>query len=175
MAGSSDLYDLAVEWLAVCVTAVADTEGGDIERAFVSPGPPAWDCCPQLTVHVGGPSEGDTAPLSPALQPGHRTQQTGLVPLLPLTATVIRCVPTFEEGGELPSPAEQQVAAREIAEDVWSIWAHTRKAFAEGTLFPSLSGSRELIFDSALTQAPAGGCAGWQIPIRVAIGGYRPS
>lgn len=170
MAGPSDLHDLAVEWLNVCEDAVATTSGGAIERAFVAPGPPAWDCCPQLTVHVGGPSEGDTAPLSPPLQPGHRTRQVAAVPLIALTATVIRCVPS----DELPPEVDLEAAAQAMNEDVWAIWAHTRSRVADGSLFSSPSGSREVNFESALVQAPAGGCAGWSIPIRVAIGGYVP-
>lgn len=170
MAGPNDLFDLAAEWLAVCEEAVATTVGGAIERAFVSPGPPAWDCCPQLTVHVGGPAEGDTAPLSPPLQPGHRTRQTAIVPLVPLTASVIRCVPS----GEVPAELDLEAAAQAMSADVWAIWAHSRDAFGDGSLFPSSSGSRELIFDAAQVQAPSGGCAGWTIPVRVAVGGYTP-
>lgn len=174
MAGPSDLFDLAAEWLEVCRAAVATTAGGAIERAFVSPGAPAWDCCPQLTVHVGGPAEGDTAPLSPPLQPGHRTQQVGIVPLVPLTATVIRCVPISDAQGNPPIPSLLEASAQEIDEDIWAIWAHTRSAFHDGDLFASPSGSRELVFDPAFSDAPEGGCAGWQIPLRVAVGGYRP-
>lgn len=173
MAGPSDLFDFAAEWLTTCADAVATTVGGAIDRSYVSPGPPAWDCCPQLTVHVGGPSEGDTAPLAPPLQPGHRTRQVGIVPLVPLTATVIRCVP-ITDGNTPPTAAVLEAAAQEVDEDVWAIWAMTRQRFEEGTLFPSPSGSRELIFQPALVSAPEGGCAGWQIPVQVAIGGYRP-
>lgn len=173
MAGPSDLFDLAAEWLEVCKAAVATTAGGAIERAFVSPGAPAWDCCPQLTVHVGGPAEGDTAPLSPPLQPGHRTQQVAVVPVIPLTATVIRCVPGPDASGNPPGVALLEAAAQAIDEDVWAIWAHTRFRFHDKTLFASPS-SRELVFDPAFSEAPEGGCAGWQIPLRVAVGGYDP-
>src|SRR4051812_1224440 len=100
-AGPNDLQALAAEWLAACTAALATTDEGAIDRSFVSPGVPAFDCCPQLTVHVGGPAEGATAPLAPPLQPGHRTS-IGVVPLVPLTATVIRCIPGMTDSGEFP-------------------------------------------------------------------------
>lgn len=94
------------------------------------------------------------------------------MPLVPLTATVIRCVPVTD--GKFPTVAVLEAKAQEIDEDVWAIWAFSRQRFEEGTLFPSPSGSRELFFQPALVSSPEGGCAGWQIPVQVAIGGYRP-
>src|SRR5665811_316733 len=99
MGAATDLFDLAKEYLQACEAAVATTPGGPIARSFVSPGLPAWDCCPQLSVHVGGPVIGDTMPLAPPLQPGHRFEDTGTVNLVALTATVLRCSPTFTAGG----------------------------------------------------------------------------
>src|SRR6266705_1969139 len=96
MSGPNDLFDICSEWLAACEAAVAPTEGGPIPRSFVSPGPPAWDCCPQLTVH-GGYAIADTLPLIPVLGPGHRSTDQGGVVLVPLVATVLRCVPTLED------------------------------------------------------------------------------
>jgi hypothetical protein len=172
---ASDLFDLALEWKAVCLEAVASTVGGAIAHAFVSPGPPSLDCLPQLSVYPGAPvGEADTSPLSPPLAPGERDRVTGSLHLVNLTCVVVRCIPTLGEGGELPSPSAIEAAARETSEDVWAIWNFTRTRHREGTLFASPSGAREVFLDPAFPIPPGGGAGGWQIPIRVQLGGYSP-
>lgn len=174
--GATSLYDLCEEYLDACEAAVALGPGGAIPRAFVAPGPPAWDCCPQLTVHAGGPAEGDTAPLSPPLQTGHRPE-VGIVNLIGMTATVIRCVPTLQEGSTaLPSPASIDAAAQQTLSDIWTIWNHLLTLKRDGLIFAGTDGDphqREMFLDPAVALNSAGGCAGWQLPIRVQLGGYR--
>lgn len=175
MSGPSDLFDLCAEYLEACKAGVASTPGGAIDRAYVAPGPPAWDCCPQLTVHAGGPQEADTLPLQPPLGPGERPDVQGSVHLVNMTATVLRCVPEPEDQGQtviLPSAAALQAAAENTLADVWAIWATVRGLFRAGVLFASDAGRRELFFDPAVPVRPAGGCAGWELQIRVALGGY---
>ena len=171
---STDLFDLASELLAAVETAIASTPGGPIDRAFLSPGLPSLDCCPQLTVHVGGPAEGDTQPLTTPLQPGHRTSQTALVNLIQLTITIVRCCPGPTDSNPIPSAAAIEAAAVETYADLWAIWNELRTAHRAGTLFDADAGpvSRELFFDPAFPLNPQGGCAGWLIPIRVSLGGY---
>jgi hypothetical protein len=169
-----DLYDLCSEYLNACGLAVEATVGGAIERAFVSAGPPVIDCIPQLSVHPGAASEGDTAPLSPPLQAGHRDRQGGAVHLVSMTCLVIRCAATTEDNSP-PELADLERAARETAEDLWAIWNLVRAHHRDGTLFSSPSGSRELFLDPAFPLPPGGLAVGWQIPIRVALGGYTPS
>lgn len=172
---ASDLFDLALEWKAVCLEAVASTVGGAIAHAFVSPGPPSIDCVPQLSVYPGSPiAEADTSPLSPPLSQGQRDHLTGTVHLVNLTCVVVRCIPTVEEDGALPEPAKIEAAAKETSEDVWAIWNFTRTRHREGTLFASPSGTRELILDPAFPIPPGGDSGGWQIPLRVQLGGYAP-
>ncbi|MFL5309680.1 MAG: hypothetical protein ACJ79H_04410 [Myxococcales bacterium] len=174
--GPLDLYALCREWLDVCELAVASTPGGAIARSFVSPGMPAWDCPPQLTVHAGGPAEADTLPLQPPLAPGMRPSTAGSVHIINMTATVLRCSPTVKQAGKsfkLPSPAALEATARECDADVWALWAWTRRAYQAGFLFPSEDRRRELFFDPAVPVRTAGGASGWEIQIRVALGGYR--
>lgn len=170
-----DLYDLCREFLDACKEATDLTSGPSIERVYVSPGAPPWDCT-QLTVHAGGPVVADTIPLQPALQPDHRIRETGRVLLIGMTATVIRCcVPVPTERGQnilFPAPADIEAVAAWTLEDVWAIWNHLRTQFKAGTLFPSPSGTREFMFDAAFPLLTEGGCAGWQIPVRVQLGGY---
>jgi hypothetical protein len=174
VAAATDLYDLCREYLEACEEAVVLAPAGAIDRAFVSPGPPAWDCCPQLTVHAGGPSQADTAPLGPPLQIGHRISDPGAVNLVTMTATVLRCSPTLGDEGDaivLPDAAELDASAEEVLGDVWAIWNHLATRKLAGTLWAPKE--RELIFDPAVALNPAGGCSGWQIQIRVQLGGYR--
>lgn len=167
---ATDLYDMCAEYLDACNEALVDTPGGAIDRAFVSPGPPAWDCCPQLTVHAGGPAVGDTMPLQPPLQPGERLE-VGIVTLVAMTATILRCTPTVEEGGDLPSAHGLDVSAAETLADVWAIWNHIATLKRAGTLWAPKT--REVFFDPAVSLNSAGGCAGWQLQIRVFLPGYR--
>lgn len=172
MAGAAtDLYDLCGEYLQACIDALAGAPGGPIDRAFVSPGPPAWDCPEQLTVHAGGPVIGDTMPLSPPLQTGHRIEETGTLNLVTMTATVLRCSPSVSGRG-MPSPVELDAAAQNTLGDVWAIWNFlvSRKR-SEALWGPK---TRELILDPAVVLNPAGGTAGWQLQIRVHLGGYTP-
>lgn len=168
----TDLYDLLEQFLDACAEAVLLAPGGAIGRAFVSPGLPAFDCCPQLTVHAGGPVLADTQPLSPPLQPGHRVDETGAVHLVAMTATVIRCVSVASnDEGDPPTPASQDEAAQETLGDLWAIWNHLYTRKRNLTLWGPKQ--RELFFDPASSLNTSGGCAGWQIPIRVQLSGFR--
>lgn len=171
---AADLYAAAAELLAASGAALAASPGGAIARAFVSPGPPAWDCCPQLTVHAGGAVAADTAMLQPPLQPGHRIDQGILVNLVPLTITVLRCTPIIEGEGQkmrLPEPADLDAAAAMTIGDLWAIWNWLAARKRDETLFPP--DSRELFFDPAVALNTAGGCSGWEIQVRVTLGGYQ--
>lgn len=168
--GPDDLFDLCEEYLEACVSAL----GSDVpDRRFVNYGPPAWDCPEQLTVHAGGPVVADTLPLQPSLEPAHRAAVQGMVNMVSLTATILRCVPMIEEDGDAPSPQDIEVASRQTCSDVWAIWNWLVSKKADGTLFPPRE-SRELFIDPAVAVNPQGGAAGWQITVRVQLDGYRP-
>lgn len=169
-AGPTDLFDLNAEWLAACEAALATTDGGTPARSFVSLGPPAWDCCPQLTVHSGY-ALADTAPIGPPLSAGHRTTVQGGVYLVPLVATVIRCVPTLEDNGDPPTAADLEAAAMTGMADAWAITNHTWDQHAKGILFAPVE--REMFIDPTVPLQQAGGCGGFQIQIRVALYGYK--
>lgn len=170
--GSSDLYALADEYLDACVIALADTPDGPPDRVFVSPGVPSWDCPEQLTVHIGAPVVADTFPLQPSLSPAHRVTVQGEVDVIVVTATILRCVPTVDDYGNLPSPATIDAAAQQTCADLWAIWNHIKKGKRDGTLFAPKE--REFRLDPAVSLPQGGGAAGWQIPIVVQLDGYRP-
>jgi hypothetical protein len=92
-----------------------------------------------------------------------------------MTATVLRCVPIANVKGNtisFPDPAALEAAAARICADLWAIWVHTRRAYQNGTIFQPYP-TREVFFDAAVSVATQGGCAGWQVPLRVALPGYR--
>lgn len=169
---ATDLYALASELLSAAEGILVGTPGGAISRSFVSPGLPSLDCCPQLTVHAGGPAEADTSPVTTPLDPGHRTSNFELLNLVQLTITVVRCAPAPETA--IPTAAELDAVSSETYADLWALWNELRQMHRAGTLFdaPAGPGSRELFFDPAYPLNPQGGCAGWQLPIRVELGGY---
>lgn len=171
---AGDLYGLCREYLDACEQALTlEAPGGfDGFRSYVSPGPPAWDCCPQLTVHAGGPSPGPTIPLSPPLQPGHRIEDGVLYNMIAMTATVIRCTPTVREGSLQPPDAVGLEASAELLlGDIWAIWNYIATMKRQKLLW--LPDTREVFFLPAVALNAAGGCAGWQMEIRVQLGGYR--
>ncbi len=167
-----DLFDVCAEWLAAIQVALSLTEGGSIQRAYVSPpGQPIVDMyCEQLTVS-GGYAIADTLPLIPPLSPGHRTTIQGGVILAPLVATVLRCVPTLDDQtAQPPSLNELETAAVAIHSDLWAILNHTWNEHHKGVLFAPRE--RELFLDPAVPVSQAGGVGGWQIQVRVELPGY---
>jgi len=170
--GSSDLYAAAQEFLVGCWNALADTPDGSPSCYYISPGPPAWDMCPCLIVHASGPQQADTFPLVPALAPGHRPNVQGLVNLVTLTATILRCIPTVGENGELPDPTDVEAAAQQTYADLWAVHNHIVRGKRNGTIFPP--DTREMLVDPAVSVVTQGGCGGWQYTIRVQLDGYVP-
>jgi hypothetical protein len=180
MSGPNDLMDAATEYLAAVNEAVelgaAQSGAPPLDRVFVSPGVPSWDCG-QIAVYVGSAVEADTAPLMPPLQPMRRVDMGRQLNLVTLTAVVIRCcvpVPTGEGANLLfPSGESMQAVAAQTNVDLWAIWNHLAQMKRAETLFPPKR--REFIFDPAVPTAISGGCAGWQVQVRVELGGYNPS
>lgn len=170
---AEDLYELANEYLRACADALALTEAGTPERVCLSPGPPAWDCCDQLTVHVGMPgiSVGETRVDPGALGAGHRVASLQMVNLVTMTATILRCAPTVGQDGSLPTVEQMNDASKRVYEDVWAVWNYCADKKRKAQLFAPKE--REFYFDSALAQNQLGACCGWAIPIRVQLNGWR--
>lgn len=160
-------FEYAEQLLAVCLEALLITEGGEPERHFVSPTTPVLDCCNQLTVHIPLLSSEQTSP-------GGLAQGKAGIPrvnLVTLVAQATRCVPVPNAKGTPPSMADQQEAARKIAQDGWAIWNHLQRSKQAGTLF---DGRCPAVFlDQPLPIAAGGGCAGWQFTVRPQVDGYQ--
>lgn len=173
MAGPTDLYDAADEYLGACVDALnALTTAGAPDRAFVSHGPPPLDCCPMLSVHVGNAGIAGTF-TDAALGVGHRIVTTGVVETVQLTATIVRCFPAAAAGSGKPhSVAEHEANAARTNADVWAIVNWVIAAKRAERLFAPLH--RELSIGVAAARTVEGFCAGWLIPIQVTLDGFTP-
>lgn len=166
--GPGDLFTQAQALLAASVQALNTIPilspglGGAPERAYVAPGLPALDCCPQLTVDVRGVSE-DGPPFTGSGQKpryGARKNQVLLV------VTVVRCYPT-----EIPpDPTEMQATAEQVDADGWALWNYLYNLVRSGDLFRLCADTRPELRQLA----PSGGCSGWTFSIRVEVEGYEP-
>lgn len=177
MSDSTDLHAAAQALLLACIDALdQETDEGSPERRFVSPGVPPWDCPEQLTVHVGGPYIAETnAGRGGPLTPGHRIADAGVLTLVQMTVTILRCLPTVTSEGdviEFPAPADLDAAAAVVNRDLWAIWNFLVDRKRTGELFGG--DCREFSLDPASSIGSQGGAGGWQIPVRVHLGGYRP-
>jgi len=173
-----DLYDFAVDYRDVCLTALAETAAGKPDCVYLSPGPPLLDIdvlstngC--LTVHVGPPTIADTLPLQPAMAPLHRIVSQGEVNLVPFTATIARPSPQVDESGIIYDADASNRVSKQVYSDLWAIWNHVRAAKNAGLLFPPQQ--REMELQPALPIPQQGGVCGWQITVRVNVYGYAPA
>lgn len=172
--GPGDLFALASELLAAVKAAVATAPGGAIPDGCcrVVQGRPAYDCVPGIYVFVGQPAVADTYPLVPALQPGHRVGVQGMVELISMTATVLRCAAVQDDNGNPPTQAQEEQVAQFCLGDVWATWNYLKTLYRAQLLFDSPSHNREFFYDPAIPVPTSGGAAGWEIPFRVQLGGY---
>jgi hypothetical protein len=162
---ASDLQDLAEAVLDASAQILAETGNPEIERQFVSHGPPALDCCNQLAVHVAQIGEAATQ-AGTVLQPGLR-HETGRVNLTTLMITVTRCHPVLEDDGQPPPPADLTEASAMLNADAWALWTQLYRM--KDTLFAACD---LVFFDGSVPLPPQGACAGWVMQIRFELPGY---
>lgn len=172
MPAVTDLQDLALEYLTACAAALdALAPDGAPARQFVSHGTPAWDCCPLLAVHVGVAAVAPTGGIGQAaLREGHRTVLTGDLSLITLTATLLRCTVTTNDGAPVEPESLLTAEAADLNADLWAIWNWLQAKKSDGTLFAGTC--RELVIENAVALAVDGLCAGWLIPIRVQLDAF---
>jgi hypothetical protein len=163
---ATDLQTLAENVLDAAGDILATTGSPEIERAFVSHGPPALDCCNQLAVHIAQIGEAATQLGASILQPGLR-HETGRVNLTALMITITRCHPVLDDEGDPPSPEELTEAAAMLNADAWALWSQLYR------LKDDLFAACDLVFfDASVPLPPQGGCAGWVMQVRFELPGY---
>lgn len=172
MPGVDLLHEAAVEYLGACAAALdALTDEGAPPLRFVSHGLPAVDCCPMLSVHVGTVLDAPTHVGTGALAPLHRIATTGVVNLVTLTATILRCLPATTDGQGLP-PATLTAFAAMTNADLWAIRNWITARHLDAGLFGG--NCRDVAFQTAAALTVEGQCAGWLIPIQLQVDGFLP-
>lgn len=170
---ASSLYDLAAELLTQSAAILATTPAGAPSVRYVSLGPPAYDCCDQLTVDVGtiayGPFNSDVV----AGDAFARLDQN-VVNLVPLNVTHLRCASAVPQGGTkitLPQAAKMTVDSQMVYTDGWVLWNGLRGAMRAGTLFAP-GACRISALGGATPISPQGGCLGYGVTLIVELDGY---
>jgi hypothetical protein len=169
MAGPADLTALAQQFLNACIQALDTIPSfvpglaGAPARSFIAPGPPVFDCCPQLTVHVAQINS-----LPHNVEVGHSASYT-MENIVTLVASSIRCVEALGTDGNPPTPVLQQQEASQINADGWALWNHIYNLVAAGLLF-TLCG--RVYFDRVQFLTPQGGCGGVAFQVRAELDGY---
>lgn len=171
----TSMYDLAVDLLGAVSAAMATTDAGPPDIAYITLGEPAWaEACGQAVVQAAGLTEGRTDPGSGGEAEGRRFER-GRVNLVGMVAYAMRCVTISELNAQvfsLPSPATLSAIGKQSYEDGWAIWNYVTRATRKGLLF---SGACSIVhFDGAPAATPEGNLGGWRFVCRVALDGYDP-
>ena len=179
MAGvnAEDLFAMADEFLQAGVSAldtlVALGLDGAPDRAFISPGEPAADCCPQLTVHTLAVEEAPTEPTGPGGLATGRRSSYGRINTPFFVMTLFRCVPVPDQGLTKitpPSAEDQEAVARQLNADGWALWNHLYNRVRAEHLWSKC----QRLFPGPLRALPQqGGCGGWVLTYRVRLDGYE--
>ena len=162
--GPLDLHELAEDLLAACVEAldtipVYDASyAGAPDRAFISPGLPALDCCDQLTVHVGTIAEGGGV------------SSIGIINRVQLIVHITRCVPGPDDRANPPTTTAMQESSRQIHADKWALWNYLHALIAQNLLFEDCC---EVIWSGMTSLVPSGSCGGSVLTITVCFDGYE--
>jgi hypothetical protein len=172
VATAADVYDISVAFLAAALEGLAFAEAGPPDRAFVSYGEPALDCCGQLTVYTQSIQEVDlrTRTQFGALGAAKQINRGGAITVTQIVQ-ITRCVTEPKQvGGRLmyPPPAVQQAEAQMIDEDGWCTWLGISDSLKHGALHNLCSGAERL---GGQKMQPQGGCAGWILTYRYPIEG----
>ncbi len=164
-------YAWAAQLVDVAQQATANTFGGEIQRAFVSPTKPALDCCPQLTVDVRALNVVvGTTPNTPTPNAQRKTV-IHIVYEATFYITVVRCSSEADlDDDELPAVAGMEKVARETNEDLWAIWNAVAVAYRAGQIFDGKCLGFEPLPVNPVSQS--GGCVGWELAYKAWIPGY---
>lgn len=171
------------EKLLACVCAELTLTAAKVEdqpgcpcRSCVVAGTPAWDDCGsgdcaktvtpgQLTVHFAGLVATSNFPTETRDVLGSRN----CLPVRPAAEyviTLLRCAPTYDEGGCPPTCEELEDAGRVLAVDAAAVWN------ALQCCFPDTSEARRgqtFVMGQMRTVGPQGQCVGFEQRVTVAL------
>lgn len=167
------IWDMAERLLLCASEALADTEQGSPEAAYVVAGSQvAWDYCHcggQLTVHVrtAYPSENFPAQklTAPFIGPCSATWT-----VVEYVVTILRCVPVQDDDGHPPPPADMHEAARLDMLDRAAVLRGITCCFeGEDRRRPTSH-----LIQEQLGVGAEGQCAGSELHVLVALPNCRP-
>lgn len=132
-------------------------------RSFVSFSTPVWDCG-QITAFIERTytTESD---LAFEVIVNEQTSVGFAMSAAVLSIAILRCVPTIDDNGTPPTPAEHEDAASIILRDERGLRAAILSAYHAG----ELGGCNGLALEAWAAQSDQGGVAGGQIRIRVLL------
>lgn len=135
---------------------------GAPQRAFLTAGQPALDCCNQLTVNAATTREANLEPGGIAAGQRHRwnvrRNHVGV------NVWITRCL---SDRDAIPSIAEMEAVAEQVNADGWALWNYL---FRQAELVALCDG---LFMDALTPLQPSGGCFGWVLSFRAELAGYE--
>lgn len=169
---AASLYDAANTLLAESILALDWTD-----RNYVSNGEPAYECCPQLTVHANIIELAPTFVSEGTSQiQDYKRNKFGVI-LVTMTVTVLRCVPTFKQDSKSkiiwPDPLELDAASALMMSDAWKLWNWLRARIRANLFLPDFP-CREIRMGPAVPIPDQGGCGGWTLTVSFDLEGYDP-
>jgi hypothetical protein len=170
---AASLYDLASELLGVSAAILAGTSSGAPTWQVITQGPPPYDCTDMLAVSVGTIAHD---PNLGRLQGVIRDNRVMVVPIVPMTVTVLRCASAVPTGGvaiDLPTVAQILADSEKVYQDGWSLFCGLNGLYRSEQLFSGYP-CRVFAVDGALPIAPEGGALGWGITLHVQLDGFDP-
>lgn len=170
------LYAAATSLLGAAATVLAGTPAGAPATQYVAHGPPVYDCADSLIVHAGTLQYGDFR--RGATDAMMRDPRMGVVPMVPLTIVVLRCVnrqamPQGAVGMRNAQAAKIQADAEIVYRDGWSLFNGIHKLNRAQALFAGYP-CRVFEIDGVLPVSPEGGVLGWTMDVHVMLDGFDP-
>jgi hypothetical protein len=135
-------------------------------RSFVSNGEPAYDCCPQLTVHLMSFGVMPTTGTSGSGQTGH---PHAVIYQATYRLTIIRCTPQPQDDGTIAAGL-LSAHARETYIDLYALFPQLRRMIQRKQLLDA-DWCRGVSMNAATPVDDQGGCSGWRVDLIVEMGG----
>lgn len=125
----------------------------------------AWDC-DTLAVTVDGIRFSGRA-----LQDSNPDPTCQVVPVVDLSVVLLRCVTALNEHGDIPDSDRIDSETEALNLDAFGLVRSLLDQWAAKTLLPAagITALREIMFSDVLPVGPAGGLAGWRLPVQVQL------
>lgn len=156
-------FNVASQIVSGVGAALISSLDGPVNREVVTFGSiVADDCdCGQLAVGINNVFESNSFPASDA---GIGTNCPGPYIAVNMTVSILRCVPSPDDNGEGPTPAQLSLAAQEALDDAFIVRETTRCILA--TMYDTGMIAEFVVGTQTMTE-PQGGCGGSDLDITI--------